>query len=308
MLNFLKFIYLILLLYIQVKIGYSKLLSVINVNRHGARTPKTFAKISKKIYYVSYGSHLIVNGVRQAQLLGRWMYSRYAVDLKFLNDQFDSKDCVFYSSPSSRAILSATAFIQGFYKNYIIKPIHSNDKSNINSELNPPVDMSKVNSDLIRELPLYIFDQTNDIIFHAYKCKSNKDSKEKIKEELFNKAKIFSDITEEEILLILEEIRSNAPFFFNGLSKEETTNKKFLKDILIFLKQLEEILIVKYNFSPLTRQLIRQFHLNKTFSKFIGESVGKKIAVSGFFEYFASAFDNVVHKTHNKLKYTLAFY
>jgi len=106
---------------------YTKILSAININRHGARTPGKFDEICSKMYYGSYSSQLIINGLRQQQLLGKWAYKRYILDYNLLTKNYNPQDSLFFSSPVQRAIFSGTGFIQGLYPNYIIKPIFNEE-------------------------------------------------------------------------------------------------------------------------------------------------------------------------------------
>ena len=204
---------------------FTKILSVFNINRHGARTPKTFSKIAKNLYYGSSDSQLVINGFRQHQLLGRWMYNRYVNDLKFLSKDYNKNDSIFFSSPSQRAIFSGTAFLQGLYPDYIIRPIFNIEKSNMKQDSIPPI----INFELpnIEDIPLNINNAYNDNVFHATSCRLNAESTKSVMDEAFIQATIFEDPTMEEIVGAIDDVKNHCPYLFTGVEPDVYYSMKF---------------------------------------------------------------------------------
>ncbi len=118
-----------------------KLLCVIDVNRHGDRTPKQFLKFTSRLFYKA---SLTINGY-QNLLLGRWFIERYILNKKFLNEKYNAKEVLFRSSSSAFNTFSGTGFIQGLYPNYIIKPIFNKEKRNLRNDIIPPINNFKLN-------------------------------------------------------------------------------------------------------------------------------------------------------------------
>jgi len=275
----------------------SRILSVITIVRHGARTPKSFKKIVSKLYYGSITSSLIVNGIRQQQLLGKWMKNRYIKEYKLITKKYNPDDSLFISSPSQRAIFSASGFVQGLYEDYVTKPIFSIDKSNLKDDNKPPaVDFDMTDEWLNQDIPIYIKDSYNDHIFHPNDCKLTINSEKTITEELFLRKKLFPEFTQQEIVTIIDDIKLQIPYLFSEYSPEKYYSMKFLKDLNIFLKQVEPMLITKHQFSQSTLKALRITNIEKLYGFRIIESIGKKLSASGFFDEIIKNFDQVVNK------------
>lgn len=105
-------------LYIQ---SSSRLISVFQINRHGARTPKAFEDLQKKLFFGAHDMQLTINGYRQEQLLGAFMKDKYIEQYKFLSPEYKEDEFLLICSPTQRTIFSATAFLSGLYPKNIIK-------------------------------------------------------------------------------------------------------------------------------------------------------------------------------------------
>jgi len=249
------------------------------------------------LYYGSITSSLIVNGIRQQQLLGKWMKNRYIKEYKLITKKYNPDDSLFISSPSQRAIFSASGFVQGLYEDYVTKPIFSIDKSNLKDDNKPPaVDFDMTDEWLNQDIPIYIKDSYNDHIFHPNDCKLTINSEKTITEELFLRKKLFPEFTQQEIVTIIDDIKLQIPYLFSEYSPEKYYSMKFLKDLNIFLKQVEPMLITKHQFSQSTLKALRIMNIEKLYGFRIIESIGKKLSASGFFDEIIKNFDQVVNK------------
>lgn len=122
------------------------LLSVFEINRHGARTPKHFEERQKKLFFGSQNMQLTINGFRQEQILGSFIREKYVEKLKFLSADYKPEEFCLISSPTQRTIFSAAGFLSGLYPNYVVKNkyininkennnnIYNRDKNGVNSE------------------------------------------------------------------------------------------------------------------------------------------------------------------------------
>ncbi len=121
----------------------SILISVFEINRHGARTPKYFQERQEKLFFGSKNMQLTINGFRQEQLLGRFIRQRYVENLKFLSPEYKSEEFSLLSSPTQRTIFSAAGFLSGLYPNHILKNMYTNSvnyssviKNNLDKDVN----------------------------------------------------------------------------------------------------------------------------------------------------------------------------
>jgi len=287
---------------------FSKIQSVININRHGARSPKSFNNISSKLYYGGARSQLSVQGLRQHQLLGKWIYQKYVKEHKLLTKHYEPLDSLFISSPSQRAIFSGTAYIQGLYSKYIVKPVFGKEKSNMKGDNFPPIKDFKeqIHPKRLKEIPLKIVNSYGDFLFHSVNCKMTKDSKEEVKKEEFIKKSIFPEYTQEEIVSVVNDVKDHLPYLFTDISPEVYYTKKFMSTLFSYLKQIEPVLKETHDFKETTYQALRSFFINKNYGLAITDSRGVKLASSGFLNNILKYFDmHVKNDFINKKKLVL---
>jgi len=92
---------------------HAELVQVIQVARHGARTPNSFEFLPNQ--YTERSGELTILGIVQEYFLGREMRKRYVEDLKFIPENFNSSEVVIKSSWKNRTVRSAFAFANGLY-------------------------------------------------------------------------------------------------------------------------------------------------------------------------------------------------
>jgi len=97
------------------------LISVVELNRHGARTPKKFTEKQKVLFFGSQNMQLTINGFHQEQNLGLHIRERYINNLKFLSPKYNPEEFTIISSPTQRTVFSAAAFLTGLYPDYTVK-------------------------------------------------------------------------------------------------------------------------------------------------------------------------------------------
>jgi len=119
------------------------LLSVFEINRHGARTPKYFAERQQKLFFGSQNMQLTINGFRQEQMLGRLMREKYVETLKFLSPDFKPDEFCLVSSPTQRTIFSAAGYLSGLYPNNLVKNTYFNLSPDSNANANDSRNNSK---------------------------------------------------------------------------------------------------------------------------------------------------------------------
>ena len=123
------------------------LISVVELNRHGARTPKWFGEKQKDLFFGSQNMQLTINGFHQEQNLGHHIHKRYVDNVKFLSSNYSPEEFTILSSPTQRTVFSAAGFLSGLYPDYTVNnfflktikemgEIESLRKAPINKEIN----------------------------------------------------------------------------------------------------------------------------------------------------------------------------
>jgi hypothetical protein len=103
----------IFIILLAVPLLHAELIQVIQLGRHGARSPNSFEFLHDQ--YPEAEGQLTSLGVVQEYFLGQEMRKRYVEDLKFLSETFDSEEVVIKSSWKNRTMRSAFAFANGLY-------------------------------------------------------------------------------------------------------------------------------------------------------------------------------------------------
>jgi len=275
-----------------------KLIGVIDVNRHGARTPENFDNLTSYLFFGSTGSQLTINGYQQQELLGQWIAERYIYDdYHLLSEEYNPHEVIFKSSPAERAIFSGTAFIKGLYPNSNVQPFYENKK--IRNDDVPPIK----NFELRRKkpiIPLTVTDPDNDYLFHTVSCKL--DSNEVKIKELLPKISLFN-YTDEEIRNTIDEIKSQLEEPFIGIPPAEIYTRKFLKSLVSFIRPVQYHYINRYNFTQKATEIMNKFQIEKWYGIRMTEGKLLKLINSGFYSQFTYYFDKMINE--RKLKFVL---
>ena len=240
----------------------SYLVKVIEITRHGARTP--IYKLPKSIDYLQNElAQLTVIGYNQQMQLGQWKRYRY-IDNKdpdyhvFLSKIFNPLELKIISSRYQRTQFSALANISGLYPGILFKIKTSSNNKFIRDFVHPPFRFNyhlKANN----YANLIVMDSKNDKIFKARNCILNAKnvlSLFKRKENLIE-FKNLNDINEDDIIenfieedyINENEINRIQTKYFVHHEKEILTfdEKKLLKQILepafpeFFKKKVEDL-------------------------------------------------------------------
>ncbi len=283
---------------IIVPIVYSKLLGVIQFNRHGARTPKEFENLSRDLFFRSSSSHLTLNGYTQVNLLGKWLKNRYTNQYSLLNEKFQPDEYMFVSSPISRSIFSAIGIIESMFPGSVVIPKWENNEELRNNDI-PPIKNFNINT---TDITLTIKDQYDDNFFHSAKCKLSKNDDMKIVDMIKNKTVI--EICENEIKNSLEDVRKKVPELFDYIT--EDSNEKILEKLCGFFLPVN----YHYNGGNLyglndeTLDVLKKGQIQRMYKKRMDESLYSKYIISPVFDKFKDLLIMFSNKT-NKLKFVL---
>lgn len=159
-------------------ISGAELVQVLQITRHGARTPTAF-EFKPDQYPYTLGELTSLGKIQQYHL-GQEMRQRYVNKFKFISQDFDPSEVVVKSSGKQRVIESALSFINGLYpqtesKGMMIENHYYHDslidKLLPHSERHNCVDelsMKNINIDLEwAEKVLQVIPMEKDMFFHA---------------------------------------------------------------------------------------------------------------------------------------------
>ena len=277
----------------------SELLCVIEFNRHGARTAKSFT--SKTLSKV-FGDQMILtpNGFRQHELLGQFIKNKYTTDINFLGKDYDKSKFEIYTTPIQRTINSAIAFINGFYPNSVVK-MNYQDNSTLSGVINndtiPFVSQSQLHYE---EIPIEVFSKANDY-FHRSDCMYKG---EVLKDKIFkeNENNIVFNITK----MNLTEITVELSKFLNVEPPEDSDdieNGKYLSDLEKYLQTFLYHYGKNLDDPKLSKELaniIKMKMINKKYFYRIEDSKYLRILTSEIFMNILQKFDNSIYDANQR--------
>ena len=277
----------------------SELLCVIEFNRHGARTAKSFT--SKTLSKV-FGDQMILtpNGFRQHELLGQFIKNKYTTDINFLGKEYDKSKFEIYTTPIQRTINSAIAFINGFYPNSVVK-MNYQDNSTLSGVINndtiPFVSQSKLHYE---EIPIEVLSKANDF-FHRSDCMYKG---EVLKDKIFkaNENNIVFNITK----MNLTEITVELSKFLNVEPPEDSDdieNGKYLSDLEKYLQTFLYHYGKNLDDPKLSKELaniIKMKIINKKYFYRIEDSKYLRMLTSEIFMNILQKFDNSIYDANQR--------
>lgn len=153
----------------------NKVVMIINVIRHGARTPnKILPELEKYFPNIGKGK-LTIQGLRQMILLGKAKRKEYLETksthfFNLLDINKISKQFLLISSPNPRAVESGIGYVSGLFPEYMysINNIAEPDQQDYPI---PPIMKNKAIKVYNNTFNFIIEDRENDMMFHSRKCK-----------------------------------------------------------------------------------------------------------------------------------------
>jgi hypothetical protein len=272
----------------------SKRLGVIEINRHGARTPKNFTSISSPLFFGSIASQLTFNGYNQHLLLGEWVAENYK---EIIPKTYNPEHFQFLSSPIQRTIFSAIAFIKGMYHDIEVIPIVSNSTIKTN-DIPPIAHFNLRHSPQIANL--YI--ELKDSLFHASKCKikTGPTTYSPNLEDMLLKEKIFI-IPSSDLKTAVDDIIAKVP----GIAKDEPNpyRNSFLSRITGFIFPIKYHYGNLYNLTDFTMGILRKEQINKFYTQRLLDCPAKKLITSHMYSFFQTTMTRFTKE--DRLRYAL---
>jgi len=292
----------------------TRIIGVVELIRHGARTPSTFMEASAKLYFGARRAQLTINGYRQHVLLGRYLRRQYVHGdrQKLFSKIFNPEEVKIYSSPRQRTIFSATAHIMGLFPKSIPKILFGSKHFKNNDH--PPIKKFRVEQKDGKEVKINVFSYRNDYIFHTLKC-HRKGNYKKLKEQM-KKTPIFI-LNKTEVSLAVKDILLKYNFMFSKRNSFKTEGefvefqKNYKKDVFtksFFKKLVAFIRPFKYHHDSYSKLLpqnlktIEKYLLNKWYRRIRNKTNEKMVIFSGHDTNLVNFISNILHPDYLKMK------
>jgi hypothetical protein len=296
-------IFCLISLFLDLNMDDKKLILIINISRHGARTPTKEIPEAIKYFNKYLPGGLTYNGWRQLNLLGRYMRNKFILNKKqnafhsslFLEDENFSKSFLVLSSPISRTLESAIAFSQGFIPDYLYNVTSLNHVKQQKSHALPPIKGFK-HPDYKKSFNILIPNITQDSLFNARKCKNiEKSAKEGKDVEL---------LSQEEREYIFEDFKIIFPISLNNITIREFTNE-IIKDLISAIQS------INFNFElpgpftirKKTEEILNKFLLNYFFRRKLFSEEFSIYITSHLFDSILKIFKNKTTMSDGKINY-----
>lgn len=284
-----------------------KLVYVVEINRHGARTATNYpnGKLNK---FFGIEDKLTPNGLIQEQKLGKIIRDKYINELKFLSKNYKKSEFEIFSTEYQRTIFSAEGFLSGLYPGYVTKIIYKNKElKNIINNDSAPIVEGYFKNDFPKEITLNVIDSSKDKMFFANKICMYKNVL--LDNIIYHNDKKLYNISNEEIEKNIDELIN----FLDVKLKNDS-----FYDPKIKLDQIVKIFFVySYHFgknisslSNDAKNLIKKKKLNKWYSALFDDEKLIKIEGSSFLKNLLKIFDKAINnqkflKTDNNKKFTV---
>lgn len=286
----------------------SNLLTVIELNRHGARTPKFFPDASSLLYFGSNSMQLTINGYRQHQIIGQYVKEHYINKLELLNKDYDSNQFKLISSATQRTIFSAAGYLSGLFPDYVVKMHFNHSDTEDKCPLESNIDKNEFLS--FKEIPIFVVDPKQDSFFKAVHCLYNKEVLYKyfIRKELFKISTIDIKNMITELKAVFKQLNINLPTTnLNDDVKEE------LREIINFYDPFAYHFKNQIKLSKTSETVIKKYTLNKWYGNRTQKQSEKylNLSVSSFLvnlmKHFKSTIENYNNNISNKDKKLIVY-
>jgi len=287
------FLSLFVLFFILTKAFHQRIVSVISIFRHGARTPINHFEIVKDLFFPFHHGEVTPNGLRQHYLLGRFLRQRYIEnknpEMNILKKNFLKNDIKIYSQNMQRTVNSAVAHLSGLFKNDLIFSEYQEylEHSLQFSNPNPPV----IENDSIFSKSEYV-----KIINSKFLIINQKNDKILSPRECFKLIREFDNtvfyLTDEEKAKI-NSLHSLFPSQIESII-QSNYNVRTMKKLLDLIVTTNYHFRNHFNIDKEVLKIFKKYWLKYSYQEKISDS-NKKLLVSSFFEAIINNFDNFIY-------------
>ena len=273
---------------LEIQASNGRLVMVINLMRHGARTPIGNWHLFEKYFPTLSKGQMTTNGWRQEILLGKYMRQKYLLNKNnyedFINLDNLHEEFLLISSPSQRTIDSAIGYSSGLFPDHIFSITDLNYENYKKNDI-PPI------HGYDSYTPHYNFiinKKQSDTLFTPRKCVFPSHI-EFGPDYIENNTSI---LNETEKILVQNFFKSIFP---NATKFDEENNEKVFKSTYTSMHALnyqfnEEIIIVPKNI----KLILNKLKVLGTYKKKIKSDNFLKLLNSEFFEHIINGFDTKI--------------
>ena len=274
-----------------------RLVMVINLIRHGARTPIGNWHLFEKYLPTLSKGQITTNGWRQEILLGKYMRQKYILNHNnyefkdFINLDNLHEEFLLIASPAQRTIDSAIGYSLGLFPDHIFSITDSNYENYKNDDIPPIHGYASYN-------PHYNFiigNKQSDTLFTPKKCvfPSHIDLGP---DYIENKTSILNETEKTIVQSFFKSVFPNVTIFDNK------NNEKVFKSTYTSIRALnyqfkEEIIIVPKNI----QQILNRLKIFGTYKKKLKNDNFLKLLNSEFLDHLINAFDVRIENIGNKM-------
>ena len=308
---------------------HNKLISVLQINRHGARTSGKITPNLQLSNYTTdfislYGNNmkLTPNGLSQCKILGQYMKEKYIDKEHFINEIYNKDEVKFMSTPTQRTIYSLEGFLNGLYPSSIPTVMYNEPEFKDVFHLDT-IPVHDKPHDLMR-VPLYVLSSKENQMFYTKLCKlddtvlNDEDFDLTLHPNIFNIT--FSELksTLNDIIKRVNILANKDMLMDDELISESNSNNnnkltsESISDIIkLVIVHLYHHGIDLDNSSTLSKtsvQTIRKIILNKWYSSRLKDGKKLKLEISELFNTVLSHFKSAISSQRNSFlkskKYT----
>jgi hypothetical protein len=280
----------------------NKLIGVVEVIRHGSRSPSMFSKIGKRYFFDAGARMLSVSGFRQHYIMGKFMRDRYIRKYHLLPNHYQENDLQLYTSATQRTIFSLTGQILGLYPGININPIYKEDKV-LKFNGDPPLFNKKKFLQKKRTKVDISITNAIDNILHAWACK-NPDTNTNLKGAT-QKSEIFS-LSQHNLQYMLKVFGEKIPYLFEHHPKIKYMNQdKLIKSLIDYVRctaYVSEDYIKTYPTSMVN--LMKKHVINRWYGMRLNKENSEQVkaSVHGLFSYIMNFFINKIKNEEEQPK------
>jgi hypothetical protein len=287
--NYLYLLFLLCLLEIKIPEeaeNYKQIL-IVNLIRHGARTPNKIIPEFEEHLSEKQKGKLTQHGFRQMVLLGKSIREKYIkenfIDLNKVDEQF-----LLFSSPYPRAIESGIGYSLGIFPEYNYLMHNAADKI----DLMPPGIKH-----IIKSFNFIIENDERDILFHSRKCKF---PKEVYKSD--DKDKNYKHLTDEERELVYNYFRENFPITLKDVTFHIFTDK-LARSLFSGIQSINFHKPNTFNLPSNVKQILLKLFIKYLFLTRTTNETITKITSTPFLQHLINLFEHKIYHIDEKLDF-----
>jgi hypothetical protein len=272
--------------------GVYKTTLIVNLIRHGARTPNKIVPEFENFLPTKGKGKLTQHGFRQMVLLGKSVREKYGdfIDIKKVDEQF-----VLFSSPYPRAIESGIGYVLGMFPEYNYK-FHSSNNEFIKSQIDL-LPNNTPHGEIGKSFKFIIEDNERDVLFHSRKCKFPEGIFEDDKAD-----KMYKHLTDDDRLLVYNYLKQNFPMTLKDISFNHFTDKLARS----LFSGMQSVNFHSPNAFPIPEDirkiLLKLFVKYLFFTRTTNETI-TKITSTPFLQHLLNLFEHKVYGIDDKLDF-----